>query len=40
MVVGNLAKWNELARRFGSKSGVLRLLQRLVREGVFDELLQ
>jgi len=36
----NGAEWKDLPREFGSKSAVHRLFQRLVREGVFERLLQ
>jgi len=36
----NVAKWKDLPRECGSKSGGHRFFQRLVREGVFERLLQ
>ena len=36
----NGAKWKDLPREFGSKSAVHRFFRRLVREGVFERLLQ
>ena len=39
-MLDNGAKWKDLPREFGSKSAVHRFFQRLVREGVFERLLQ
>ena len=39
-LLDNRAKWKDLPREFGSKSAVHRFFQRLVREGVFERLLQ
>ncbi|MGA4645064.1 IS5 family transposase [Limisphaera sp. 4302-co] len=39
-LLANGAKWKDLPRQFGTKSAVHRFFQRLVREGVFERLLQ
>ena len=39
-LLDNGAKWKDLPRQFGSKSAVHRFFQRLVREGIFERLLQ